>query len=83
MRDHWLRFCRNYYARHDYEGVASDAAAALMADLGARLASLPGRRLGELVVQAVDDFEYHDPVDGSISRQQGIRILRGGAHTSS
>ncbi|WP_242097102.1 alpha-D-glucose phosphate-specific phosphoglucomutase [Sphingomonas sp. CROZ-RG-20F-R02-07] len=74
-RDHWARFGRNYYARHDYEGVASAGADALMAALRARLETLPGTRFGDLVVAAADDFAYADPVDGSTSLRQGVRVL--------
>ena len=74
-RDHWARFGRNYYARHDYEGVASADADALMAALRARLETLPGTRFGDLVVAAADDFAYADPVDGSTSLRQGVRVL--------
>ena len=73
--DHWARFGRNYYARHDYEGVDSGAADAMIAELRARLAELPGTALGALRVEAADDFAYLDPVDGSESRNQGVRIL--------
>ena len=75
MRDHWRTYGRNYYARHDYEEVASEGANALMAALRGELASLPGRSFGALTVQSADDFAYHDPVDGSDSAHQGIRVL--------
>ncbi|KQS54444.1 phosphoglucomutase [Brevundimonas sp. Leaf363] len=74
-REHWARFGRNYYARHDYEGVATEAADGLMAQLRASLPGLPGRAVGPLTVQAADDFTYIDPVDGSTSARQGVRIL--------
>ena len=73
--DHWARFGRNYYARHDYEGVDSGAADAMMAELRERLPTLPGTEVGALCIEAADDFAYLDPVDGSQSRNQGIRIL--------
>ena len=73
--DHWARFGRNYYARHDYEGVDSAAADALMAELRGKLTKLPGQAIGALAIAAADDFAYLDPVDGSESRSQGIRIL--------
>lgn len=73
--EHWARFGRNYYARHDYEGVDSAAADTLMTELRARLAGLPGTAIGALRIEAADDFAYLDPVDGSESRHQGIRIL--------
>ncbi len=72
---HWADYGRNYYARHDYEGIDSAAADGLMAALRDRLAALPGTRVGPLTVAAADDFAYHDPVDGSVSRNQGVRIL--------
>jgi len=77
-REHWARFGRNYYARHDYEGIEIDAANALMAALKASLADLPGRRFGSLVVSVADNFAYTDPVDGSVSENQGVRVLFAG-----
>ncbi|MBE7218948.1 MAG: alpha-D-glucose phosphate-specific phosphoglucomutase, partial [Caulobacteraceae bacterium] len=74
-RGHWARFGRTYYARHDYEGVDSAAADALMADLRARVDGLEGERFGPLVVAHADDFTYDDPVDGSVSRRQGVRVM--------
>lgn len=75
VKDHWARFGRNYYARHDYEGVDLEAANGLVAALRAALPSLPGRAFGALKVRAADDFAYADPVDGSTTSGQGIRIL--------
>ena len=75
LRDHWKRFGRNYYSRHDYEGVDSAAAKGLMAHLGESLVRLPGQRFGDLVVDSADDFGYIDPVDGSVSSGQGIRLF--------
>jgi len=72
---HWAAFGRNYYSRHDYEEVASEAANGLVDNLRAQLATLPGKTFGALTVQAADDFAYHDPVDNSVSKNQGIRIL--------
>jgi len=71
---HWQRFGRNYYTRHDYEGIDSSAANGLVEHLRNRLASLPGQSLGGYRVEYADDFAYTDPVDGSISKNQGIRI---------
>jgi phosphoglucomutase len=75
MRDHWARYGRHYYSRHDYEEVEAEAAQALIGELRARLAGLAGQTFGDLRVSAADDFAYHDPVDGSISEHQGIRVL--------
>lgn len=74
-RDHWATYGRNYYARHDYEGVESERADALMADLRGKLATLPGESFAGLTVETADDFAYTDPTDHSVSRNQGIRIL--------
>lgn len=74
VRSHWQRYGRNYYSRHDYEGVDSAAADGLMADLRVSLASLPGQSFAGLKVVSADDFAYTDPVDGSVSTKQGVRI---------
>ena len=72
---HWAEHGRDYYSRHDYEGVDEAATEALMADLRGRLPELPGRSYGVLTVAAADDFSYRDPVDGSTASGQGLRIL--------
>ncbi|HEX9859114.1 MAG TPA: alpha-D-glucose phosphate-specific phosphoglucomutase [Paracoccaceae bacterium] len=74
---HWAKFGRNYYSRHDFEAIASDRADAMMAALRGSLPGLPGRVVEGMVVQAADDFAYSDPVDGSVSQKQGVRILFG------
>ena len=75
VRDHWERFGRDFFSRHDYEGIDSDQANALMQALTSRLESLPGQTFGDLVVASADNFSYRDPVDGSESYNQGIRIV--------
>jgi len=75
VKSHWATYGRNYYSRHDYEEVDLDAANGLVASLRDQLASLPGKRFGALKVAAADDFAYLDPVDQSVSKNQGIRIL--------
>ena len=75
LRRHWREFGRNYYTRHDYEAVDSQIAETLVADLRAALPSLRGRRFGSETVRLADDFAYTDPVDGSVSERQGLRIL--------
>jgi len=74
VRDHWKTYGRNYYSRHDYEGVDSAAANALIAHLRESLATLPGRTVAGATIASADDFAYTDPVDGSVSTAQGIRI---------
>ncbi|MCC5956166.1 MAG: alpha-D-glucose phosphate-specific phosphoglucomutase [Natronohydrobacter sp.] len=75
MSDHWARYGRNYYSRHDYEEVNSDAAGALIADLRAELPALAGKSYGALIVDSADAFAYDDPVDGSHSAGQGLRVF--------
>ena len=72
---HWAEYGRDYYSRHDYEGVDKAAAEGLMADLRRRLPELPGRRYSALTVADADDFFYRDPVDGSSASGQGLRIF--------
>lgn len=80
VEEHWARFGRNYYTRHDYESVDSDIAKKLVADLRGKLASLPGTSVNGLRIEKADDFAYHDPIDHSVSEHQGIRIyFKGGA----
>ncbi len=74
-REHWATYGRNYYTRHDYEGLDTPAAQALMQALGARLPGLVGTRVGGRLVAEADEFSYTDPVDGSISKNQGLRII--------
>jgi phosphoglucomutase len=75
VREHWATYGRNYYTRYDYEAVPSDAANGVMALLRDHLSSLPGTVLAGRTVQAADDFSYTDPIDGSVSAKQGIRVL--------
>ncbi|MCA0048056.1 alpha-D-glucose phosphate-specific phosphoglucomutase [Mesorhizobium sp. B283B1A] len=75
VTEHWAAYGRNYYSRHDYEEVESDRANALVDELRAKLGSLPGTSVRGLKIANADDFAYHDPVDGSTSEHQGIRVL--------
>ena len=74
VQEHWLRFGRNFYTRYDYEEIDSEAANGLVNHLQARLADLPGSTLDGYTVDYADNFAYTDPVDGSVSENQGIRI---------
>ncbi len=75
-RDHWAKFGRNYYARHDYEAIETDKANALIAELqGLALRTCRTTAFGSLVVAEADKRLYTDPVDGSVSSNQGLRIL--------
>ncbi len=74
VKAHWREYGRNFYSRHDYEGVDSAAADGLMNHLRDMTGSLKGQELGAFEVAFADDFSYTDPVDGSVSDSQGIRI---------
>lgn len=75
VQEHWRKFGRNYYSRHDYEGVDSEAAATVLQNVRDQFSSLPGSKLAGRTVSDCDDFAYTDPVDGSLSENQGVRIL--------
>jgi len=74
VREHWRTYGRNYYSRHDYEGVDSDQANILMDRLRSSLTEFPGQGFRAYRVDYADDFSYTDPVDGSLSQRQGVRI---------
>ncbi len=74
VREHWRKFGRNYYTRHDYEGVDAEAANGLIQHLLDNLSTLPGRSFGDFSIEYADSFAYTDPIDNSISENQGIRI---------
>ncbi len=75
VREHWATFGRNYYTRYDYEEVPSDAAGGVMNELRGQQASQPGQTVAGRRISAADDFSYLDPIDGSTSANQGLRIL--------
>ena len=75
VREHWAKFGRNFYSRYDYEGLPTQAANDVMQHLRGSFAVLAGKQFGKYVIQTCDDFSYSDPVDGSVSKGQGIRIL--------
>lgn len=74
VREHWQQYGRNYYSRHDYDGVDSDRANTLITQLRDKLPTLKGQKLGAYEVAFSDDFSYTDPIDGSVSQKQGVRI---------
>jgi len=74
VQQHWRRFGRNFYTRYDYEGIDTEAANGLMTHLQTQLAGLPGSMLDGYSVDYADNFAYTDPVDNSVSENQGIRI---------
>lgn len=75
VKRHWLQYGRNVYSRHDYEALPTDAANGVMQHLRDSFSSLAGQQFGRYTVAACDDFSYTDPVDGSLSTGQGLRVL--------
>jgi phosphoglucomutase len=75
LADHWQKFGRNYYSRHDYESLPIAQAERIMQALRSRLPSLPGQAVEGMDIVQADDFAYADPVDGSVSMGQGIRVV--------
>ncbi|WP_168014646.1 alpha-D-glucose phosphate-specific phosphoglucomutase [Halomonas salinarum] len=75
VRDHWQRFGRDYFSRHDFEGIDSDAATRMIATLEEKLDTLPGQTFAGLTVESADSFSYRDPVDDSVSTGQGLRLF--------
>ncbi len=75
VQEHWRRFGRSYFQRHDFESLDSKTAETILAELRERLPSLANTRLVAGTVRHADDFSYKDPVDGSVGDHQGIRIL--------
>ncbi|HEX6623498.1 MAG TPA: alpha-D-glucose phosphate-specific phosphoglucomutase, partial [Pyrinomonadaceae bacterium] len=75
VREHWRRFGRSYYQRHDFEGLDADAAGRMVEALREKLPTLPGTAFAGGEIATADDFAYTDPVDGSTSVRQGVRLL--------
>ncbi len=75
VNEHWAKFGRNFYSRHDYEAIDSAAANGLMETVRAKLSSLVGKSFGNYTLTLADDFSYSDSVDGSVSTNQGIRLI--------
>jgi phosphoglucomutase len=74
VREHWIEFGRNYYSRHDYEEIETEKAESVMQTLRDQLDSLPGTTFGEETVSEAVSFTYHDPVDASVSENQGLMV---------
>merc|ERR1712176_245923 len=75
--DHWNEYGRNYFCRYDYEGCDSDSANKMMEHLRTTVipSATEGSKMGSFTVAKADDFEYTDPIDGSVASKQGIRIV--------
>jgi phosphoglucomutase len=75
LAEHWAKFGRNYYSRHDFEAIETAKADAMMAELRGKLSGLAGQSVEGMTIAAADDFAYTDPVDASVSQKQGVRII--------
>jgi phosphoglucomutase len=75
VKAHWAEYGRNVYSRHDYEAIPTNAANGVMEHIKAQFFSLPNQVFGQYTVNTCDDFSYTDPIDGSVSTGQGVRIL--------
>jgi phosphoglucomutase len=75
VKAYWAEYGRNVYSRHDYENIPTEAANGVVAHIKAQFATLPNKTFGKYVVKTCDDFSYTDSIDGSISTNQGVRIL--------
>lgn len=75
VKAHWAEYGRNVYSRHDYEAIPNEAANGVMQHLKDQFGTLPNQSFGKYTVKTCDDFSYTDPVDGSVSTGQGIRVL--------
>lgn len=75
LKAHWLEYGRNFYSRHDYESIPTEPANSVMMHIKSQFSHLPNQTFGHYTVKLCDDFSYHDSIDGSVSSNQGIRIL--------
>ncbi|MDR2876558.1 MAG: alpha-D-glucose phosphate-specific phosphoglucomutase [Chromatiales bacterium] len=75
VRAHWRDYGRNFYTRHDYENIDANVAHDIVSELRTKMATLSGKTIGGHQIAKCDDFSYTDPVDGSVTQQQGLRIL--------
>ena len=75
IQSHWKQYGRNYYSRHDYEAIPSTIANQIFNNLSSILPSLKNNKFAGNLVKQADNFSYLDPVDNSISKNQGLRII--------
>lgn len=75
VKNHWQSYGRTYYTRHDYEEIDLEAAKEMMAHIESQFTPLNGARICDSVVTTADNFSYNDPIDESVSHNQGLRII--------
>lgn len=74
VRNHWSKYGRDYFTRHDYEAVDSVNAKKMISELKQNIPSLPGQVIAGITIESADDFQYIDPIDNSKTTEQGVRI---------
>ena len=74
LQAHWVTFGRSFYCRHDYEGLNADQAQAVMSGVISNKSGIIGKSFAGETVNDVNMFSYQDPVDKSVSDNQGVRI---------
>ena len=75
-KEHWAEYGRNFFSRYDYEGCESEPCEKMVEHLRAvAAASKKGDIYGEYELDYADDFEYTDPIDGSVASKQGVRFV--------
>ncbi|MDB4844031.1 alpha-D-glucose phosphate-specific phosphoglucomutase [Hellea sp.] len=74
INKHWKEFGRHYYSRHDYEEIEESKAIYIFRAIEEKLSTLRGFVFGDETVSSAEIFTYKDPVDKSISENQGIVI---------
>ncbi len=75
VENHWAQYGRDYFTRHDYEALDSDKAQDMFTQLKEKIDTLPGQVVAGIEIESADDFQYFDPVDGSKTTGQGVRIF--------
>ncbi|CAI9092134.1 OLC1v1027307C1 [Oldenlandia corymbosa var. corymbosa] len=76
VNQHWATYGRNFFSRYDYEECESESANKMieyLRDLVSK--SKEGDKYGSYVLQLADDYNYTDPVDGSVASKQGVRFV--------
>ncbi|MGE5624162.1 MAG: alpha-D-glucose phosphate-specific phosphoglucomutase [Bacillota bacterium] len=72
---HWAEFGRDFFIREDYHIPDGTRAAEVMKQLEASLPALAGKHAGGISVESAGSFTYMDPVDGSVSKNQGLQLF--------
>ena len=76
LQAHYHKYGRNFFSRYDYEEVDSAGANAMMNDLRSKFTdpNFIGTSLGAFKAAQAGDFSYTDPIDHSVSKNQGLYV---------